>query len=893
MLSIARKASRSGRAVHRFADKALFRCLVLAACLLRVASSVAAADPADDYNVVWDSPSAGAAGSMPLGNGDIALNAWVEPSGALAFYIAKTDSWGDNARLLKIGKVCITLDPPPPVNPFRQELSLSEGAINVRYGDGTALRVWVDANHPAVGVSIRGDRATTATAAVELWRTSRYTLPSLECSDVLNRDPKHTPTVVEPDTILAGQKDRIGWYHHNTKSVGPALHAEVQGMTGYKRDDPLLNRIFGAIITCRNPKRIDDTHLQSAAGKEHAFDIYVLTEHPSTPGKWLANVDRLIQRSGAADFEAHKRWWAAFWSRSWIRAAANTEGAVGPVNAHPLRAGIDQHGANKLAGELRNVRLPENLSGSFTIEAEVKPAVGATGRIFDKITPGVDDGFLLDLLAGNTLRLIVGKSTQTAKNVLPPGEWSKVVLAAGKDGWRVTVNGKDVLTAPGSGGDEGKCVSQMFALQRFVTACAGRGRYPIKFNGSLFTVPAPGCPGDADYRRWGPGYWWQNTRLPYISMCANGDFEMMEPLWRMYVDDFLPLNRYRTKQYFNIDNAAYYIECVHFWGDVFNESYGWQPMSERKDPLQQSGYHKREWVSGPELVWMMLDNYEHTQDETLLTRRIVPCADAVMRFFDGYYKTGAGGRLVMNPSQALETWWDCTNPMPELSGLRAITARLLALPESTVPAASRAYWMTFQAKLPPLPTRDTPTGKALAPAEKYAAKANVENPELYAVFPFRLCSFEKDNRDLAVQALKHRWDGGSLGWRQDDIFMAYLGMAQEARRFVVERARTHDRNSRFPAFWGPNYDWIPDQDHGGVLMKAVQAMLMQTEGAKIYLLPAWPKDWDVDFKLHAPAKTTVRCVLRGGRIETLEVVPESRRKDVVIVGQDAAKPASN
>ena len=30
------------------------------------------------YNVVWDTPSEGSLGSMPLGNGDIGLNVWVE-----------------------------------------------------------------------------------------------------------------------------------------------------------------------------------------------------------------------------------------------------------------------------------------------------------------------------------------------------------------------------------------------------------------------------------------------------------------------------------------------------------------------------------------------------------------------------------------------------------------------------------------------------------------------------------------------------------------------------------------------------------------------------------------------------------------------------------------------
>jgi hypothetical protein len=31
-------------------------------------------------------------------------------------------------------------------------------------------------------------------------------------------------------------------------------------------------------------------------------------------------------------------------------------------------------------------------------------------------------------------------------------------------------------------------------------------------------------------------------------------------------------------------------------------------------------------------------------------------------------------------------------------------------------------------------------------------------------------------------------------------------------------------------------------------------MLMQTVGRKILLLPAWPKNWNADFKLHAPLR---------------------------------------
>jgi len=194
----------------------------------------------------------------------------------------------------------------------------------------------------------------------------------------------------------------------------------------------------------------------------------------------------------------------------------------------------------------------------------------------------------------------------------------------------------------------------------------------------------------------------------------------------------------------------------------------------------------------------------------------------------------------MHPAQALETWWDCTNPMPELAGLHAVTARLLALPERYGNKGQRAFWRSLKEKLPELPIREADGVRMLAPAWKYRNKRNRENPELYAVYPFRLVSFEKGNRALGVEALKHRWDRGYFGWRQDDVFMAYLGLAEQAKQNVVARASRSDKNSRFPAFWGPNYDWVPDQDHGGVLLKAVQAMLLQSDGKKIFLLPARP-----------------------------------------------------
>ena len=57
------------------------------------------------------------------------------------------------------------------------------------------------------------------------------------------------------------------------------------------------------------------------------------------------------------------------------------------------------------------------------------------------------------------------------------------------------------------------------------------------------------------------------------------------------------------------------------------------------------------------------------------------------------------------------------------------------------------------------------------------------------------------------------------------MIKSFATLAEQARSNLVSRARNKHTGSRFPVFWGPNYDWVPDQDHGGNLMRAMQAFL--------------------------------------------------------------------
>ncbi|MDO4570122.1 MAG: DUF5703 domain-containing protein [Planctomycetia bacterium] len=898
-------------------------------------------DEGCSYRVTWETPSGDWRGSVPLGNGEVGANVWVDEEGNLGFFISRTDALDEFGRLVKVGGGFIRLDfgdasPEGKLEAFRQSLEVREGALIVRYGsegESVKMRAWIDAYRPVLVVEIDTELVCDTIFENHIWRTSPGALvPSVGASD-FHRLTK-TPIRVVPDQILTQAQSgdaRVGHLHHNAQTPGFDEIARTQGMDDFPRKNPLLHRTFGALVSAQGEtRRESDVALRSIGKKRHVFEIVATSECPATVEEWLQNTSATLDQAQklplAKRREAHVQWWSDFWGRSWIHLSQGTLPVESPKrvpefytkHAHELRLGLDSEGKSRFRGELVHFSVAsrgilgekivfqtdkpkcETIDGSnawefpqsgvLKVVFRMPETLNARDfeRLFDKITAGKTDGFLLDISPRGELRLIVGRENYFSKQKLAPSEKHTIEFHfdTHRESVDVLLDGVVVVQHTDAGKnrdvDEPFLLTQSYLLQRYVEACAGRGNFPIYFNGSIFAVPYQDEPAFADYRRWGTGYWWQNTRLPYYSMFMSGDFDLLQPFFDQYAA-LLPLCEYRTKKYLGVE-GAFYPECIYAWGDIFPDTYGTTPWDKRQDRLQSSRWHKWEWVSGLELAFLMLEYYEFSGDEKFLREKALPVATATLRFFDEFYPLDAEtGKWRMSPSQALETWWDCLNPMPEIAGAQAVVEKLLALSDKITTQEEREYWSGIQSRIPPLPTWVDDNGvERLAPAQEFRRKQNIENPELYAVFPFRRVSFEKEGRELAINALHHRWDRGALGWRQEDIFMAYLGLAQEAREYLVERALKVDPNSRFPAFWGPNYDWTPDQCHGGVLTKGVQSLIMQTDGEKIFLFPAFPKEWNVEFKLHAPQNTTLEGALHDGSLR-LCVSPPERQRDVIIV----------
>ena len=713
---------------HRFCAAAA------ASLLLWLAAVMQAADPIDRYDLTWDSPSENSCGSMPLGNGDIGMNLWVEKSGDLLFYLSKTDAWSDNVGgnkgLLKLGRIRVSLVPNPFAegSPFRQTLCLGKGEISITAGQvdsAVAVHVWVDANRPVVHVEAAGDKPLKITVRFESLR------PKAEKE-------------LQADTILPGQQNCIAWYYRNRNERVPRL----------------TNLTFGAIVRGDGLVSAGDTVLNSErAALRHHLRIYPRTAQTAMPEQWLTQVEKQAADADAVPIETarreHRAWWRAFWERSWIFA---------------------------------------------------------------------------------------------------------------------------------DGTDDARRVTEGYVLQRFVSACAGRGAYPIKFNGSIFTMDwhkherVKGVAKDtllsADERDWGGQYWFQNTRPMYWPMLQSGDFEMMRPLFRMYQDQ-LPGNAKAVREFYGHD-GAYFAETNPFYGSLPNIK-----------PGEAGSYTKHYFTPILELSAMMLDYFAYTGDREFVRQTLLPVADAGLTFFDQHFKQ-ENGKLVLDPDNSIEMYWKARNPAPDIAGLRWVLAGLLALPPDLTTVEQRGRWKKLLEAIPELPKGEKSGAKVLLPAEVYDKGHNFENPELYAVYPFRHFGLGKPGLDLARATFAARRFKTNGCWRQDGIQAALLGDAETAKRNVMFVLTRKDKQCRFPAFWDHGSDYVPDEDNGGNGLNALQLMLLQSEGRRLLLLPAWPKEWNCHFKLHSPLQTTVEATVRGGKIESLRVEPKERLQDVEVVQPDGS-----
>lgn len=425
---------------------------------------------------------------------------------------------------------------------------------------------------------------------------------------------------------------------------------------------------------------------------------------------------------------------------------------------------------------------------------------------------------------------------------------------------------RSFITAEG----EGAAMARNYELFRYMLGCNAYGEYPTKFNGSLFTFDPvyadPKCPFTPDFRKWGGGTMTaQNQRLVYWPMLKSGDTDMMKAQFDTYLR-MLPNATRRTKFYWNHDGASF-SEQIENCGLPNPTEYGKHKPGD--DPgMDRNAWLEYQWDTALEFCSMIMQAHKYSGMDIA---EYEPLIRQTLIFFDEHYQyvakklgvkpLNADGKLMLYPSSGCETYKMAYNPSSVIAALKTVAEQWIEYKGDSL--------NNILSRIPPIPLRTIEGDTCIAPAIVWARIQNIETPQLYPVFPWKVYGMGRENLHIAQNTyLKdpHAVEMHSTkGWKQDNIWAACLGLTDEA--FKLNKEKLADGPYRFPAFWDPGYDWAPDCNKGGASMIGLQEMLLQEKpDGGLLLFPAWPKNINAKFRLKATGGRTVEAEIKNGTI---------------------------
>eukprot|EP00960_Hanusia_phi_P012142 353811-Hanusia_phi.AAC.4 len=222
--------------------RSLFICLLLLSPLLSCDGARGSNDHGimqGRYDLSWESPGNSSRDSMPIGNGDFAANVWTEKtSGDVVVLLAKSNSWSEEARLLKLGELRVSLYPRQELGEgswFSQKLHLSNASISISTRD-VKVCVWIHALTNRLEVSVSSQRKTKVRAALRIWRNETRKFRRGEEGGAYGCNCREH--VLRPDVIHEDDGDAtVLWYHRNGNETCYVQGLALEGIVA--AEDPL------------------------------------------------------------------------------------------------------------------------------------------------------------------------------------------------------------------------------------------------------------------------------------------------------------------------------------------------------------------------------------------------------------------------------------------------------------------------------------------------------------------------------------------------------------------------------------------------------------------------------------------------------------------------------
>lgn len=735
----------------------------------------------DAYNIVWYTPSKDVTESMPVGGGNLQLNAWSE-NGDILFYIGSTDCYLDNSFTLgKLGRIRIRFNPCPFKMSFKQELKLQTSEIVFSGDNGFKFTLSTDVNNPIIYFHTQSNLPISFELFYETWNFQ-----------------------------IENEGNKLKFYHINDwenelfhKALKEQKVEEFQNLI----PDPISGLISGGLISVDkvvlgkqgNGKYFATPYkyyslVSKAPQKTINGRITVRISQDQSLNKWfneLVNLDLYAEVHREQAQKDREIWWKEFWDRSYI-----------------------------------------------CIQPELKDT-----------------------------------TSQKTEDI---------------EAWKV---------------------GQNYQLFRYMLGCSSKGRLPVLFNGGIFNYDSPDAAPEK--RNWEDcEFMAQNQRLIYWPLLKTGDYDLMLPALNMY-KNMLPFQKAKAKKFWGIEGAAY-PEALMIYGlhavyadpEFVTDCFG-RCADRKREEYGHSGlmHLEHHYTSMLDFAYMALNYVRYAQIDM---NEFLPFIENVVKYFDNYYQEKTkqrfgeplvNGKLVLYPASALELYAGAKNPTDVVSGLHVITDRILSYGDLS--EEKRRYFEALKKRLPEMPISQKNGYNVLLPAESWeleGSQSNMEFPQMYTLFPFDYYTIESSDLDIPLNTWRYNYKDAQknyICWFQGGIYTARLGLVDEAKSYAVRKflhpladgCHNDIKPNRFPVFWSnPGFCHTPDIDHGGAAMIGLQDMLMQVVGDKVYIIPAWPVDWNCNFKLHGPDGMVIKGTVKEGTVTFIDVHPISMRHKVIVKG---------
>ena len=108
---------------------------------------------------------------------------------------------------------------------------------------------------------------------------------------------------------------------------------------------------------------------------------------------------------------------------------------------------------------------------------------------------------------------------------------------------------------------------------------------------------------------------------------------------------------------------------------------------------------------------------------------------------------------------------------------------------------------------------------------------------------------------------------------------------EKALKAVKSSLEIDDKSLGFPKSWGSDFSQLPPKKDGvDTLVDSLRPMLIETTGKRVCILPGWPIDQDISFRIDTVTGLGVDVVYRDRKIKRLEVYPKQRTSEVFGLG---------